>query len=330
MKSTRPILALSLVSLLVSCGGAAPSSSPSTAATPASSSDSSCRDLEKLVCDDAGASSSACNAMRTTASVLPAASCIAAMKQPEYVLARLNERAATCRRLADDLCAKVGASTKTCGMVRERTAEFDAARCQAMLDHFDEVVVELQAVENESLPLPLDEQKAIAAGDGPAFGPVDAKVTVVLFSDFECPYCKKAAVVASHLKAHFSDRIRFVFRQFPLEFHKRARRAAEAALIAHAAGKFWEFHDRMFENQEHLDPEALEGYARLVGIDPTRFRDSLARHEFDSKVALDLELGERAHVRGTPTLFINGKRAENATSVESVVAEIEAALAAPR
>jgi protein-disulfide isomerase len=252
------------------------------------------------------------------------------MKQPEYVLARLDERAATCRRLADELCAKVGAAAKTCAMVRERTAEFEASRCQAMLEHIDEVVVELQSIENESRPLPLEDQKAIAAGDGPAFGPVDAKVTVVLFSDFECPYCAKAAVVASHLKTHFSDRIRFVFRQFPLEFHKRARGAAEASLVAHAAGKFWEFHDRMFENQEHLEPDALEGYARLVGLDPSRFRDSLSRHEFDSKVALDLELGERAHVRGTPTLFINGKRAENATSVEAVVAEIEAELAATR
>jgi protein-disulfide isomerase len=268
--------------------------------------------------------------MRAAVVVLPAASCRAAMTQPEYVVRRLDERAATCRRLADELCAKLGAETKSCSLVRERTAEFDAARCQAMSEHIDEVVLELQTMEKELQPLSPEDQKAIAAGDGPAFGPVDAKVTVVLFSDFECPYCAKAAEVASHLKKHFSDRIRFVFRQFPLDFHKRARAAAEASLIAHAAGKFWEFHDQMFENQDHLEPASLEGYARLVGMDPARFRDSLSRHEFDAKIKLDLELGERAHVRGTPSLFINGKRAANPTSVEEVVAQIEAELAAAR
>jgi protein-disulfide isomerase len=195
-----------------------------------------------------------------------------------------------------------------------------------MLDRYDEVLADLQAYEREQQPLGLEEQKAIAAGDAPSFGPVDAKVTVVVFSDFQCPYCAKAAEAVSHLKAHYADKVRLVFRQFPLSFHKQAKLAAEAALVAQASGKFWEYHDQLFKNQDKLELDALSSYAQNVGLEPVSFREKLEEHAYVDRIQTDLQLGERVNVQGTPTLFINGKRSSNATSTETVVSEVESAL----
>jgi len=326
MKSVALSCAAALV-FLVACSGAkqTPPRIGGTS-TPGSSIPESCQNLSKLVCDSAAAESSACRAIRVAVEFLPQNSCVEAMKEPKAILARLDAEKASCVQLVQALCGTFGDKSASCALVQEQVPQFDSKRCRFMLEHKDEVINDLKQMEKESAPLNTDEQAAIAAGDAPSFGPPDAKVTVVLFSDFECPYCAKAAEAVAHLRAHYSDKVRFVYRQFPLSFHKHARDAAEAALLAQTAGKFWEFHDEVFKNQDHLEPEALEAYAKFVGMDVTSFRVNLSRHSNDARIEADLALGERVSVKGTPTMFINGKRAANATSAEAVAAEVQAAL----
>jgi protein-disulfide isomerase len=280
-----------------------------------------------MLCDKTGSDKEGCGSIATAIELLPPKSCEQALREPEYIQTRVLEQKATCTELMDKLCADLGAESGACAMVRDQAPKFDGKRCRVMLDQYGDVLADLRQMDLDSKPLSPEDQQAIAATDAPAFGPGDAKVTLVLFSDFECPYCVKAAAVAQHVKANFSTQVRFVFRQFPLSFHKHARLAAEAALLAHGSGKFWEYHDQLFANQENLELDSLTSYGKSVGLDPATMREKLNGHAYEAKVKADVALGERVHVRGTPTLFINGKRSQNPTSVEVVANEVAAALA---
>src|SRR4029078_9380855 len=120
----------------------------------------------------------------------------------------------------------------------------------------------------------------IAKSDAPAFGPDASPVTIVEFSDFQCPFCSRAASVVTQLKGKYGDKVHFVFRQFPLSFHKQAHLAAEASLAAHAQGKFWEYHDKLFADQTKLDRPALEATAKSVGLDVNAFKKALDANTF--------------------------------------------------
>jgi len=106
------------------------------------------------------------------------------------------------------------------------------------------------------------------------------------------------------------DKVSVVFKNFPLGFHKQAQLAAEAAMAAHAQGKFWEFHDQMFANQQKLTRVDLEGYAQQVGLDMGRFKEALDKGLFTERVKEDVDLCQKAGVQGTPTIFINGRKYE--------------------
>jgi protein-disulfide isomerase len=195
-----------------------------------------------------------------------------------------------------------------------------------MLAQIDDVVAELQQQEKANQPLSPEQQAAIAAPGAPSFGPTTASVTVVEFSDFECPYCARAADVTHQLRERFGERVRLVFRQFPLSFHQNARGAAEAALAAHSQGKFWEFHDQLFAHQDRLGREALEEYAQVVGLNLAEFKQALDDGRHSSRLTDDVALGNDVAVQGTPTLFINGQRVENPLDFEAVARQIDAAL----
>jgi protein-disulfide isomerase len=324
---TNTLLCLVALTWLSACAGENKTTRTAAAEPSKGSSEESCRNLAKQVCEGSGQQSALCSSMSTAILVLPPSSCADALNHPEFIAQQLVHQKESCDKLLSQLCGDLGEKSAGCAMVRDKGPELDAQRCQYMLAHYNDVLTELRQFEKESAPLSPEDQKAIAAGNGPAFGPVNAKVTLVLFSDFQCPYCAKAAEAAEHLKKHYSDKIRFVFRQFPLSFHKQARLAAEASLLAHASGKFWEYHDQLFANQEHLEVDSLESYARAAGLEGKGFREKLLSRAYDSQISSDIELGERMSVKGTPTLFINGKRANNATSVADIVREVEAALA---
>jgi diadenylate cyclase len=156
--------------------------------------------------------------------------------------------------------------------------------------------------------------------------PATAPVTLVEYGDFECPYCGRMYPVVKELRERMGDRLRFVFRHFPLDsVHPHARRAAEAAEAAAAQGRFWEMHDLLFESRDDLDDEALRRFATRLGLDLARFEDDLAERRHAPHVREDRLDGERSGVEGTPTFFINGARYEGSLDLEGLLAAVEEA-----
>jgi len=211
-------------------------------------------------------------------------------------------------------------------MVKTQTKQFPPERCEAMLQHYPEVLASLKQREDMNKPLTAAQQSELVGKDAPAFGPADAKVTIVEFSDFECPFCSRAAEVVTKIREKYGNKVRFVFRQFPLPMHPNAQQAAEAALAAHAQGKFWKFHDTLFENQRELDRAALEKHAAKTGLNVNDFKKALDDKKFQEAVNKDKELGSKVTVQGTPTMFINGTRVSNPTDFAAVSQAIDSAL----
>ena len=162
-----------------------------------------------------------------------------------------------------------------------------------------------------------------------AAGPEDAPVTLVEYGDYECPYCGMAYPIVKAIQARLGDKLRFVFRNFPLrEAHPHAEHAAEAAESAGAQGKFWEMHDVIFENQNALEDEDLLAYAEAIGADPQILAEDLANGTYVKRVRDDFRSGVRSGVNGTPTFFVNGERYNGpwADEVQFLRALSEAAL----
>jgi len=155
-------------------------------------------------------------------------------------------------------------------------------------------------------------------------GTPNASITVIEFGDFECPYCGQAEAVARSLLA---DRdLRFVWRHLPLtDVHPAAQLAAEAAEAAAAQGRFWEMHDLLLARQDDLSPHALTRYAGELGLDVERFRQDLAEHVHQTRVAQDVESADISGATGTPTFFINGQRHYGSYDEATLTAAIRAA-----
>jgi Na+:H+ antiporter, NhaA family len=155
-------------------------------------------------------------------------------------------------------------------------------------------------------------------------GPDDAPVTLVEYGDYECFHCRQVGLVIEKLRERFGDRIRYVYRHFPIRStHPHAQRAAEAAEAAGAQGKFWEMHDLLFEHQGALDPAHLVEYADSLGLDMQRFERDLAERTYAGRVRQDFQSGVRSGANATPTFFLNGVRYDGAWDLDSLRAEIE-------
>ena len=142
-----------------------------------------------------------------------------------------------------------------------------------------------------------------------ARGLAEAPLTLVEYGDFECPYTRRARPVVERLGRDFGDRLRFVYRHFPLtRIHPHAQHAAEAAEAAASQGGFWEMHDMLFHNQRHLDAADFIRYAAELGLDVARFERELNEHAHALRVNDDVESGLKSGVKGTPTFFVNGLR----------------------
>jgi protein-disulfide isomerase len=158
-------------------------------------------------------------------------------------------------------------------------------------------------------------------------GASKAPVTIVEYGDYECPFCGEAYPVVKALQERLGDKLRFVFRNFPLsQMHPHAEHAAEAAEAAGAQGKFWEMHDVLYENQAALGAEDLVKYARTLGLDVPRFVKEMTEHEHEERVKEDFRSGVRSGVNGTPTFFINGARHDGPFDLGSLLAAIEEAV----
>ena len=162
-------------------------------------------------------------------------------------------------------------------------------------------------------------------------GPASAAVTLVQYGDYECPYCGEAYPIIKDVQAQMRDRLRFVFRNFPISTsHPHAEQAAEAAEAAAGQGRFWEMHDALYENQRRLRDQDLRSYAERLELDVERFARELAEHVHAPRVHDDFMSGVRSGVNGTPTFYINGVRHDDSYETEVLLDALERAAAVGR
>ena len=150
-------------------------------------------------------------------------------------------------------------------------------------------------------------RQTVRAGNSPARGPANAPIEMIEFADFQCPFCLAAAPTVKKVLDTYGDRIRFVYRNFPLQSHPNARPAAEAAQCANEQGKFWPYHDRLFADPGKLADADLKKAATELGLDGARFNKCVDDHKYQSVVDADAKAGGEAGVSGTPAFFINGR-----------------------
>ncbi len=158
---------------------------------------------------------------------------------------------------------------------------------------------------------------------GPSKGADTAPVTIVEFSDFQCPYCQRQEEALHRILADYKGRVRLVFRDFPLDIHPNAQKAAQAAACADNQGKFWVMHDKLFENQGALEVERLKAYAREAGLDGNQFDLCLDKDSTKDRVEKSLQEGEHVGVEGTPALFVNGRMLAGATSYDELKSVVD-------
>ncbi len=165
------------------------------------------------------------------------------------------------------------------------------------------------------------------AAEGPSKGPAAAPVTIVEFSDFQCPYCSKAEETVTKVMKSYDGKVRVVFRDFPLPFHPQAEKAAEAAHCAGDQGKYWEMHEKLFANQKALEPPALKGYAKDLSLDQGKFDKCLDSGDKAKVVDSNRKAGEKVGVTGTPAFFVNGYQLSGAQPFEEFKSLIDSELA---
>jgi protein-disulfide isomerase len=177
------------------------------------------------------------------------------------------------------------------------------------------------AAESSAAPVKVD-----TAGQ-PARGPANAKVTMVEFVDFQCPYCGEyARDTLPRLEVAYGNRIRYVSRNFPLSIHPHAQEAAQAAECAQEQGGYWRYHSELFDNQNSLGRKGLLRLGKQAGLNPARLATCMDSRATRALVARDVAEGRKDGVTGTPTFFINGARVSGALPYAQIKAQIDAAL----
>jgi protein-disulfide isomerase len=151
----------------------------------------------------------------------------------------------------------------------------------------------------------------IPTGKSPVKGPADAPITMVEFSDFQCPFCARATPLIDQVLQTYPKEVKFVYKEFPLPMHPNAMPASRAAVAAQRQGKYWEMHDKLFANQHALQPDNLKQYAQEIGLDVAKFEKDMASPDVQQQINEDMQLARQSSVRGTPTLFLAGKRVQN-------------------
>jgi protein-disulfide isomerase len=157
----------------------------------------------------------------------------------------------------------------------------------------------------------------VEAGNAPAKGAKDAPLTVVVFSDFQCPFCKRVEPTLAQMEKEYSGKMRTVWKNYPLPFHNNAIPAAEAALAAGAQGKFWEMHDKLFDNMQSLDRPSLDKYAQELGLNMSKFKADLDSGRYKGQIDAEMKEGTNLGVSGTPAVFINGRKISGAYPFET-------------
>jgi protein-disulfide isomerase len=170
----------------------------------------------------------------------------------------------------------------------------------------------------------------ISLENAPVRGPRDAPVTIAVFSDFQCPYCARLVPVLDQVIAQYPRQVKIVYKQFPLGIHGFASRAAQFSIAAQRQGKFWEFHDRLFEHYHQLSDQVVEQIRTDLHLDPEKFRSDMMAPGTIAQINADIKNGQQAGVRGTPTVFVNGKLLRDKsirgfqTAVNSIIRQLAA------
>lgn len=171
--------------------------------------------------------------------------------------------------------------------------------------------------------------EAGGVGSLPVKGDEDAPVTIIEFSEYQCPFCGRYVTETfSQIDKEYiqTGKVKYYFRDYPLSFHQYAQKASEAARCANEQGKFWEYHDQVFENQDLLNLENLKKWAADLGLNTSQFNDCLDDGKFEDAVKQDFNDGQTAGVQGTPSFFINGQPLRGAQPYESFKQAIDDAL----
>ena len=167
------------------------------------------------------------------------------------------------------------------------------------------------------------ERRRVDLRDAPVQGTVDAPVTVVVFSDFECPFCARAAKTVTELAKRYAGVARIAFKQHPLPFHSHARLAAKAALAADEQGRFWQMHDALFGHECTIDRDGIDECALRAGVQLAAFHAALDSHRLEARITADEAEAQALGVEGTPTFFVNGRRITGAVPVDDIAAVID-------
>jgi protein-disulfide isomerase len=195
----------------------------------------------------------------------------------------------------------------------------------------DELMQKLRS-ENHVTVLLEAPRVTVASAGHPSTGGSSAPVTIIEFSDFQCPFCRAAENRLHEVRQRYGDRVSLVYMDFPLGFHPHAMDAARAARCAGHQGKFWQFHDALFLDQKKLDPDNLKQTAAKVGLDQGKFNSCFASNKYDTGIRKDMAEGTSLGVTGTPTFFINGREllgAQPASKFNEVIDEELARANAP-
>lgn len=192
-------------------------------------------------------------------------------------------------------------------------------------EEISKIVEELK--KTSGVEVMLEAPRVVVKAEGPSKGPENAPVTIVEFSDFQCPYCSKAANTVHEVLKAYDGKVRVVFRDYPLPFHKEAGKASEAGLCANEQGKFWEMHDWMFANQSGLAVDNLKAQAGGLGLDTAKFNECLDSGKFAKTVEANMADGKEAGVTGTPAFFVNGVFLNGAVPMDKFKEVIEKELA---
>jgi protein-disulfide isomerase len=219
-------------------------------------------------------------------------------------------------------------------VVDQELARADAVRAKHPAELYDALVADGRAradtpdAEHEDSELDPGVGYRVGTGlPGHQLGPDDAPVTLIEWSDFECPYCAKSAPVIAGVRKKYGDAVRIVFRHDPMPFHRNAQLAAEAGVAASEQGKFWQYQDQIWDHAGNLSRADLEQYAAAVGLDMAKFRTALDEHRHRNVVLAEAAAAEALGVAGTPTMFINGQPVVGSHSQEDLDRIIDAHLA---
>jgi predicted DsbA family dithiol-disulfide isomerase len=313
--------------LLLACASSTPA--PETASNTAAAPDAgACQQYLERLCGALGPNSQACSEAYGTVALMAPRACQAGLDDFAVSQGRIETLHAACTKVIERICTDLGAESASCASMRRQAASIPPGHCAGLERDYDALLAALREREAELTPMTEETWAALLAGAPPGFGDATATVNVVAFSDFECPFCARAAVTARQLRDRYPSGVRFVFRHFPLPFHPNAPLAARAVAAAHKQGKFWEYHDRLFDDQKALARADLLQHAKDLSLDMTAFEAALDDPAVKQLVDADIALGERARVRGTPTLFVNGRKVEDPYDIESLAELIDGQLAA--